>query len=86
MFISFTTRMFSGIEKRDVLKHQQQQHIQILPINGLIRCMLPFWVLKMLLLVIVIKLFMAINLYSPVLFAGTGIGTFFKIEGLPAGH
>jgi hypothetical protein len=48
--------------------------------------MLPFWVLKMLLVVIVIKLFMAINLYPPVLFAGTGIGTFFKIEGLPAGR
>jgi len=29
---------------------------------------------------------MVINLYSPVLFAGTGIGTFFNIEGLPAGH
>ena len=27
----------------------------------------------------------AVNLYSPVLFAGTGIGTFFTIEGLPAG-
>jgi hypothetical protein len=48
--------------------------------------MLPFWVLKMLLVVILTKLFMAINLYSPVLFAGTGIGTFFIFEGLPAGH
>jgi hypothetical protein len=48
--------------------------------------MLPFWVLKMLLLVIVLKLFMAINLYPPVLFAGTGIGTFSKIGGLPAGQ
>jgi len=40
----------------------------------------------MLPVVILTKLFMVINLYSPVLFAGTGIGTFFKIEGLPAGH
>ena len=70
----------------NVLKHQQQQHIQMQPIIGLMRCMLMFWVLKMLLVVIVIKLFMAINLYPPVLFAGTGIGTFFKTEGLPAGH
>jgi hypothetical protein len=29
---------------------------------------------------------MVVNLYSPVLFAGTGIGTFFTIEGLPAGY
>ncbi|MDN5288867.1 MAG: hypothetical protein JWR38_5141 [Mucilaginibacter sp.] len=48
--------------------------------------MIPFEVLKMLSCVILIKLFMVINLYSPGLFAGTGIGTFFKIEGLPAGH
>jgi hypothetical protein len=70
----------------NVLKHQQQQHIQIQLIFKLIYCTLPFEVLKVLLEVILIKLFMVINLYSPGLFAGTGIGTFFKIEGLPAGH
>jgi hypothetical protein len=48
--------------------------------------MVLFEVLKMLPCLILIKLFMIINLYSPGLFAGTGIGTFFKIEGLPAGH
>jgi len=28
-----------------------------------------------------LKLFMVVNLYPPVLFAGTGIGTFSKFEG-----
>ncbi|MDR6943387.1 hypothetical protein J2W55_003240 [Mucilaginibacter pocheonensis] len=64
-----------------VSQYQQQQRIQIQLIVKLVYCIVLFADFVVLLVVNLIKLFMVINLYSPGLFSGTGIGTFSNSEG-----